>query len=106
MHARVAFMKSAPQGNYDAIILHAFINMGHAPEELSDTYSLESVRKALRPGSAMSEPADSLWDNSFDIAETSQINLGVAEGPPKFYNSEKESYRFEKVYDELRNRAL
>lgn len=49
-----------------ACVEHIQYDAGHAAEKLYDTDLLESVRKALR----MSTPAESLWDNSFDIAET------------------------------------
>ncbi|GMY24888.1 spermidine synthase 1 [Fagus crenata] len=56
----IAFMKSVPEGTYDAIILDAFQEMGPTAEELSDLSLLESVVRALRPDGVLCTPAVSL----------------------------------------------
>ncbi|XP_057418778.1 spermidine synthase 1-like [Lotus japonicus] len=66
----IAFIKSAPKGTYDAIILDAFDPMGPIAKELADSCFLESVAKALRPGGVLSTAADSLWHKNFVIADT------------------------------------
>ncbi|KAM1129151.1 hypothetical protein ACFX2I_038942 [Malus domestica] len=67
----VAFMKSVPQGTYDAIIIDAFRGMGATAQELSDKDFLESVARALRPGGVLSTPADSFWSKDFvNFADT------------------------------------
>ncbi|KAJ1439042.1 Spermidine/spermine synthase [Sesbania bispinosa] len=66
----IAFIHSAPEGTYDAIILDAFQPMGPIAEVLADNCFLESVAKALRPGGVLSAPADSLWHKNFVIADT------------------------------------
>uniref|UniRef100_A0A2N9FKU7 PABS domain-containing protein n=1 Tax=Fagus sylvatica TaxID=28930 RepID=A0A2N9FKU7_FAGSY len=66
----IAFMKSVPEGTYDAIILDAFQEMGPTAEELSDLSFLESVARALHPGGVLCTPAVSLWFKNFVIADT------------------------------------
>ncbi|XP_061338601.1 spermidine synthase 1-like [Gastrolobium bilobum] len=66
----IAFINSATEGTYDAIILDAFNPMGPIAEVLADNCFLESVAKALRPGGVLSAPAESLWHENFIIADT------------------------------------
>ncbi|CAL9031099.1 unnamed protein product [Prunus brigantina] len=108
----VEFMKTVPQGTYDAIMLDAFQNMGPTSKELSDIF-LESVARALRPGDVMSTPADSFWHKDFvhcadTIANCRKIFKGSVnyawttipayerrEGPPKFYNTQMHNAAFQ-----------
>ncbi|KAK9684697.1 hypothetical protein RND81_10G226100 [Saponaria officinalis] len=57
----IAFLKSAPLGTYDAIIVDAFHMMGPAAEELADDDLLDSMAKALRPGGVLCAPVESWW---------------------------------------------
>ncbi|XP_061355263.1 spermidine synthase-like [Gastrolobium bilobum] len=66
----IAFINSAPEGTYDAIILDAFNPTGPIAEVLADNCFLESVAKALRPGGVLSAPAETLWHENFIIADT------------------------------------
>ncbi|BFG32591.1 hypothetical protein CerSpe_188660 [Prunus speciosa] len=61
-----AFIKSVPEGTYDAIIVDAFdpIRPDH---ELHEGPFFELVAKALRPGGVMCIQAESIWFPSLDI---------------------------------------
>ncbi|XP_050123383.1 spermidine synthase 1-like isoform X2 [Malus sylvestris] len=63
-----AFLKSVPEGTYDAIIVDAFdpIRPDH---ELHKTPFFELVAKALRPGGVMCIQAESIWFRSLDIEQ-------------------------------------
>ncbi|OAY30897.1 spermidine synthase 1 [Manihot esculenta] len=65
----VEFLKTVPQGTYDAILLDAFQCMGPEEEEVGDKWFLESVARALRPGGVMCCPADSLWHAEFSLSD-------------------------------------
>ncbi|TYI72562.1 hypothetical protein E1A91_D07G070300v1 [Gossypium mustelinum] len=63
-----AFLKSVPNGTYDAIIVDAFDPI--RPEhELLDSPFFKLAAKALRPGGVMCIQAESLWYQPFDIKQ-------------------------------------
>ncbi|TYI18143.1 hypothetical protein ES332_A07G070700v1 [Gossypium tomentosum] len=63
-----AFLKSVPNGTYDAIIVDAFDPI--RPEhELLDSPFFKLAAKALRPGGVMCIQAESLWYQPFDIEQ-------------------------------------
>ncbi|KAJ7956260.1 Spermidine synthase [Quillaja saponaria] len=66
----ISFMKSVPEGTYDAIILDAFQGMGPDADIVGDKSFLESVIKGLRPGDVVSTPAESLRLSNFVMADT------------------------------------
>ncbi|CAL9031093.1 unnamed protein product [Prunus brigantina] len=112
---RNAFIKSVPEGTYDAIIVDAFdpIRPDH---ELHEGPFFELVAKALRPGGVMCIQAESIWFPSLDIEHLTENGVigfllcstegqfvdfrnpvnpldpnnsyGVAKEPLKFYNPE------------------
>ncbi|CAI9785173.1 unnamed protein product [Fraxinus pennsylvanica] len=56
----VAFLKAAPEGTYDAIIVDSSDPIGPA-RELFEKPFFESLAKALRPGGVMCTQAESIW---------------------------------------------
>ncbi|KAG2707418.1 hypothetical protein I3760_05G147800 [Carya illinoinensis] len=56
----VAFLKGAPAGSYDAIIVDSSDPVGPA-QELFEKPFFESVSKALRPGGVVCTQAESIW---------------------------------------------
>ncbi|EOY20673.1 hypothetical protein QUC31_006975 [Theobroma cacao] len=63
-----AFLKSAPNATYDAIIVDAFDPI--RPEhELFDSPFFELAARSLRPGGVMCIQAESLWYQPFNIEE-------------------------------------
>ncbi|XP_074309860.1 spermidine synthase 1-like [Silene latifolia] len=56
----VAFLKAAPEGTYDAVIVDSSDPIGPA-QELFEKPFFESVAKALRPGGVVCTQAESIW---------------------------------------------
>ncbi|KAH9615823.1 hypothetical protein KSS87_006727 [Heliosperma pusillum] len=56
----VAFLKAAPEGSYDAVIVDSSDPIGPA-KELFEKPFFESVAKALRPGGVVCTQAESIW---------------------------------------------
>ncbi|KAI3516296.1 hypothetical protein L1887_15210 [Cichorium endivia] len=56
----VAFLKAAPEGSYDAVIVDSSDPIGPA-QELFEKPFFESVAKALRPGGVVCTQAESIW---------------------------------------------
>ncbi|KAG2702123.1 hypothetical protein I3843_06G069200 [Carya illinoinensis] len=56
----VAYLKAAPEGTYDAIIVDSSDPIGPA-QELFEKPFFESVAKALRPGGVVCTQAESIW---------------------------------------------
>lgn len=56
----VAFLKEAPEGAYDAVIVDSSDPIGPA-QELFEKPFFESVAKALRPGGVVCTQAESIW---------------------------------------------
>uniref|UniRef100_A0A7C8ZD96 spermidine synthase n=1 Tax=Opuntia streptacantha TaxID=393608 RepID=A0A7C8ZD96_OPUST len=56
----VAFLKEAPEGTYDAIIVDSSDPIGPA-QELFEKPFFESVAKALQPGGVVCTQAESIW---------------------------------------------
>ncbi|XLT88342.1 hypothetical protein HN873_010095, partial [Arachis hypogaea] len=56
----VAFLKEAPEGTYDAVIVDSSDPIGPA-QELFEKPFFELVAKALRPGGVVSTQAESIW---------------------------------------------
>ncbi|KAJ8771855.1 hypothetical protein K2173_027032 [Erythroxylum novogranatense] len=63
------FLKSAPQGDYDTVILDAFQCMGSEAEQLAGGSLLELVARALQPGGVMASQAQCLWHKEFSVAD-------------------------------------
>ncbi|XP_020678597.1 spermidine synthase 1 isoform X2 [Dendrobium catenatum] len=56
----VAFLKNAPEGTYDAVIVDSSDPIGPA-QELFEKPFFESVARALRPGGVVCTQAESIW---------------------------------------------
>ncbi|CAI8587616.1 unnamed protein product [Vicia faba] len=56
----VAFLKAAPEGTYDAVIVDSSDPIGPA-QELFEKPFFESVARALRPGGVVCTQAESIW---------------------------------------------
>lgn len=56
----VAFLKAAPEGTYDAVIVDSSDPIGPA-QELFEKPFFQSVAKALRPGGVVCTQAESIW---------------------------------------------
>ncbi|KAK9707366.1 hypothetical protein RND81_07G192700 [Saponaria officinalis] len=56
----VAFLKAAPEGSYDAVIVDSSDPIGPA-KELFEKPFFESVARALRPGGVVCTQAESIW---------------------------------------------
>ncbi|CAL9050243.1 unnamed protein product [Musa banksii] len=56
----VAFLKDAPEGTYDAVIVDSSDPIGPA-QELFEKPFFQSVAKALRPGGVVCTQAESIW---------------------------------------------
>ncbi|KAJ9554539.1 hypothetical protein OSB04_018584 [Centaurea solstitialis] len=56
----VAFLKAAPEGSYDAVIVDSSDPIGPA-QELFEKPFFESIAKALRPGGVVCTQAESIW---------------------------------------------
>ncbi|XP_072963174.1 spermidine synthase 1-like isoform X2 [Typha angustifolia] len=56
----VAFLKSVPEGTYDAVIVDSSDPIGPA-QELFEKPFFESVARALRPGGIVCTQAESIW---------------------------------------------
>ncbi|KAJ1379923.1 Spermidine/spermine synthase [Sesbania bispinosa] len=56
----VAFLKAAPEGTYDAVIVDSSDPIGPA-QELFEKPFFESVSRALRPGGVVCTQAESIW---------------------------------------------
>ncbi|CAL5182999.1 unnamed protein product [Lathyrus oleraceus] len=56
----VAFLKAAPEGTYDAVIVDSSDPIGPA-QELFEKPFFQSVARALRPGGVMCTQAESIW---------------------------------------------
>ncbi|KAJ6833112.1 spermidine synthase 1 [Iris pallida] len=56
----VAFLKNAPEGTYDAVIVDSSDPVGPA-QELFEKPFFESVARALRPGGVVCTQAESIW---------------------------------------------
>ncbi|KAL4574096.1 hypothetical protein LXL04_020919 [Taraxacum kok-saghyz] len=56
----VAFLKGAPEGSYDAVIVDSSDPIGPA-QELFEKPFFQSVAKALRPGGVVCTQAESIW---------------------------------------------
>ncbi|KAJ9563807.1 hypothetical protein OSB04_008967 [Centaurea solstitialis] len=78
----VAFLKAAPAGSYDAVIVDSSDPIGPA-QELFEKPFFESVAKALRPGGVVCTQAESIWLHMhimkilLRIADRSLKGLGV-----------------------------
>ncbi|OVA03733.1 Spermidine/spermine synthases family [Macleaya cordata] len=91
----VAFLKAAPEGTYDAIIVDSSDPIGPA-QELFEKPFFESIAKALRPGGVVCTQAESIWLHMHIIedivANCRQIFKGsvnyawTTEGTPMFIN--------------------
>ncbi|KVI05620.1 Spermidine/spermine synthase family [Cynara cardunculus var. scolymus] len=62
----VAFLKAAPEGSYDAVIVDSSDPIGILPppcpaQELFEKPFFESIAKALRPGGVVCTQAESIW---------------------------------------------
>ncbi|XP_061371394.1 spermidine synthase 2 [Gastrolobium bilobum] len=68
----VAFLKEAPEGTYDAVIVDSSDPIGPA-QELFEKPFFESVAKALRPGGVVCTQAESIWLH-MDIIENIVAN--------------------------------
>ncbi|XP_057751133.1 spermidine synthase 2-like [Arachis stenosperma] len=68
----VAFLKEAPEGTYDAVIVDSSDPIGPA-QELFEKPFFELVAKALRPGGVVSTQAESIWLH-MDIIESIVTN--------------------------------
>ncbi|CAO2828813.1 unnamed protein product [Amaranthus hypochondriacus] len=64
----VAFLKEAPEGTYDAVIVDSSDPIGPA-KELFEKPFFESVAKALRPGGVVCTQAESIWLHMHIIEE-------------------------------------
>nr|CAD1831720.1 unnamed protein product [Ananas comosus var. bracteatus] len=75
----VAFMKSLPEGTYDAVIVDSSDPIGPA-QELFEKPFFESVARALRPGGVVCTQAESIWLHMHIIEDIVSVCRQVFKG--------------------------